>query len=77
VSGSPRGRDASQLDLQELDLRVHAKLVLLQTEYFLVKGHAPLGVLAPQEVLNPGPDGGLFRPDAVDVPFDRFNLSRF
>ena len=77
MSGSPGGRETSQPDLQELDLRVHAQFVLLQAKDVLMERDAPRGVLTAQQILDLCLDPGLLRPEVFDFPFYAFNLSRF
>jgi hypothetical protein len=75
LSGLPRGCKPPKLDLQELDFRVQAKLILLQSENFLVKGDAARGIFPQQQVFDLGTGRGLLGPESADFLFYVFNLS--
>jgi hypothetical protein len=73
--GLPRRCKPPEFDLQKLDFRVQAQLILLQSENFLVKGNAARGVLLLQQVLDLGYGLGLFGPESADFLFYGLNLS--
>jgi hypothetical protein len=66
---------ASELDLQELNFRVHAQLVLLQAEDVRVEGRSAGGVLRQEQFSNPGFSLGLFVLEGVNLLFEGVNLS--
>lgn len=74
MSGLPSGFETAQPDLQKLDFRVQAQLVLLKPEDVFVKGDASGRVLAPQKVEDFCLDRGLLGPETVYFPFYGFNL---
>jgi hypothetical protein len=73
-SDSPGGLQTPEFDLQKLDLRVHAQLVLLQTEYVRMKGCAAGGILGQEQLPNSGFGTGLLEPESVDFLFEGINL---
>jgi hypothetical protein len=73
--GSPGGLQTSEFDLQELDLRVHAQFVLLQTEYVRVESRAAGRVLGQEQFADSGFGPGLLVLEFINLAFEIVNLS--